>query len=212
MFSYTNRREVTYYIHEVRTKAGGRRYTANRAAEGALPELPAGLEIVENVNGLVSVRTARARVILPLEEQLVQQALKKYGRVTYRAEVKGRYIVIHEPLRNAAEMAERFDPEGFMAELGLNVGKMIRESVGKAAWDDYRRQKKEQVRQELERTMQYWPVLRFRIDDVKRRRFSAERMGYSGEGGWLGLDWDLTLDAACDQYVPLLGTDKLFEV
>ena len=34
MFSYTNRRGVIHYIHEARTKAGGRRYVAKRTIDG----------------------------------------------------------------------------------------------------------------------------------------------------------------------------------
>jgi hypothetical protein len=96
MFSYTNRHGVAYYVHEMRTKAGTRRYVVNRTADGVLADLPAGMEIVENVNGQVSVRAAQARAILPLEERLVQQALTKHGREKYRVEVKGRNIIVHE--------------------------------------------------------------------------------------------------------------------
>ena len=44
MFTCTNRLGVVYYIHETPTKAGSRRYTMNRVADGALAELPAGCE------------------------------------------------------------------------------------------------------------------------------------------------------------------------
>lgn len=55
------------------------------------------------------------------------------------------------------------------------------------------------------------PVLRFRLDKGRRRLFSVERMSYSGDGGWLWLRSDMPLATASKRYVPLLGTDELFE-
>lgn len=211
MFSYANRRGVAYYVHEARTKAGARRYVVKRTAEGALAELPAGLEIGENVNGQVSVRTARPRAILPLEERLVQQALAQHGREKYRVEVKDRYIIVHEPHYSVDEIAEAMDPMRAWGMLGPTLDKVMRDQLGKTAWDDYLRQKKQDVRRKLERAMRYSPVLRFCLDDSSKRLFSVERMCYRGEGGWLWLKDRMPLAAACERYVPLLGTDDLFE-
>ena len=211
MFTYTNRRGVTYYVHEATTKAGARRYAAKRTAEGALADLPAGLEIVENVNGQVSIRAARERAILPLEERLVQQALTQHDRQKYRIEVKGRDITVYQPDSNADALAEMLNLRRPLDALGTALDKMMRAKMGDAAWEQYLRQKKEQVHQGMERTMRYSPVLRLRLDDAERRRFSVERMSYRGEGGWLWLKADMPLTAACDRYVPLLGTDDMFE-
>jgi len=211
MFTYTNRRGVAYYVHEARTKTGVCRYVVKHTAEGALAELPVGMEIVENVNGQVSVRAARPVAVFPLEERLVQQALVKYGREKYRVEVKGRDIVVHEPDFNADDVTESMHPMNAWGILGPTLDKVMRKQLGDAAWEDYLRQKKEQVRLGLERTMRYSPVLRFCLNDASRRLFSVERMGYSGDGGWIWLKGAMPLAAACDHYVPLLGTDELFE-
>ena len=211
MFTYTNRRGVAYYVHEARTKAGARRYVVKRSAEGALAELPAGMEIVENVNGQISVRAARERVILPLEERMVQEALARHGREKYRVEVKARDIVVYEPDFNTDDVAESMHPMNAWGVLGPTLEKVMRKQLGDAAWEDYLRQKNEQVRQGLERAMRYSPVLRFRLDDASGRLFSVERMGYSGDGGWVWLKGPMPLVAACERYMPLLGTDKLFE-
>ena len=213
MFAYTNRRGVAYYVHEARTKTGARRYVVKRTSDGAMAELPPGLEIVENVNGQVSVRAARPRTILPLEESLVEEALVGHGRSTYRAEVKDRYIVIHAPDHDVHKMAELFDPGRAMDEFGFGpaLDKMIREKVGDAAWEEYRRESKARAARDMERRMRYSPVLRFRLDEAEERRFSVERMCYRGEGGWLWLTDGMTLRAACERYVPLLGTDEMFE-
>jgi hypothetical protein len=110
MFAHTNKRGVTYYVHEARMKAGARRYVVGRTANGALADLPACMEIVENVNGQVSGRAARAAAILPLEDRLVQQALAQHDRQKYRIEVKGGDITVYEPDSNADELAEILDP------------------------------------------------------------------------------------------------------
>jgi hypothetical protein len=177
MFTYTNRRGVAYYVHEVRTKPGARRYVVNRTVAGALADLPAGMEIAENVNGQVSVRAARERAILPLEERLVQEALVKHGREKYRVEVKGRDIVVHEPDFDADGVAESMHPMNAWGVLGPTLEKLMRK----------------------------------RLEHATDRLFAVERMTYRGEGGWLWLKGNMPLAAACQEYVPLLGTDELFE-
>jgi hypothetical protein len=137
MFTYTNRRGVIYHVHEARTKAGARRYVVKRSAEGALAELPAGMEIVENVNGQVSVRAARERAILSLEERLVQQALAKHGREKYRVEVKGRDIVVYEPDFNADDVAESIHPMNAWGVLGPTLEKVMRKQLGDTAREEY---------------------------------------------------------------------------
>lgn len=211
MFSYANRRGVTYYVHEARTKAGARRYVVKRTPEGALPELPAGLEVVENVNGQVFVRAARPRAIQPLEERLVEQALARHGRQKYRVQVKDRYITVYEPDYSVDEVAEAMDPVRAWDVLGPRLDKVMRKQLGDAAWEDRLRRDKQDVRRKLERAMRYSPVLRFGLDDPGARLFSVERMCFRGEGGWLWLVGHVPLAAACEQYVPLLGTDDLFE-
>ena len=60
MFTYVNKRGVAYYVHEMQTKAGTHRFVVRRMSEGALAELPDGMEIVENVNGQALARAGAA--------------------------------------------------------------------------------------------------------------------------------------------------------
>ncbi len=211
MFSHTNRRGVTYYIHEIRTKTGKRRYTVKRDAEGARAKVPEGFEVVENVNGQVSIRTPRPRLILPTEEQRVQAALRKHDRQRYRIGIKGRYITIHEPNHDIGKIADILSPVRESGIFGPGLDKLMIEKMGDAAWEEYLRQRREKTLGELEQTTRYSPVLRFRFKGAKRRRFSVERMCYRGEGGWLPLRFNMTLAAACERYVPLLGTEAMFD-
>jgi len=219
IFCHTNRLGVTYYVHETRTKAGARRHVIKPVAEGALAAVPEGMEVVENIHGQVSVRAVRERIILPLEEAMVQQALVTHGREKYRVETKGKDITIYDPNNDVDEgmdLFDRYNRPGF--GFGVAVDKAMRERVGDAAWENYRRQeeknynrKREEYRQYLERRMQYSPIFRLCLSDAKRRRFVPERMSYRGMGGWKRINDSMPLSAACDRYIPLLGTDKIFE-
>ncbi len=212
VFTYTNRRGVVYYVHETRTRRGVLRYLAKRSVQGALRELPAGLEVVESVNGQVSVRAARVRDILPLEESQVQQALETHERRHYRVEIKGRHIIIHEPLSDPDKMASVLSPfRSSMRDPDSAIARKLRETIGEAAWDRMIEAQQERIAGYVQEQMRFAPVLRFCLVEPKGRRFRVERMCYRGEGGWLGLAYGLTLAAACDRYVPLLGTEQMFE-
>ena len=63
----------------------------------------------------------------------------------------------------------------------------------------------------LDNNALYEPVLRFELEDEKARIFSAERMTYSGKGGWLYLDSD-HLETPVSRLIPLLDTDDFFEL
>jgi len=55
--SYTNRKGQVYYLHAGKTKIGKRRYfVVKTIGDGVLAEVPAGFEIVESINAVVSVR------------------------------------------------------------------------------------------------------------------------------------------------------------
>ena len=59
----SNREGVVCYLHRAAGRGGKVRYTLKRSPNGALPELPHGYEVVENVNGQASVRRTRPRLI-----------------------------------------------------------------------------------------------------------------------------------------------------
>ena len=47
MFSYVNRKNITYYLHMRRTAAGKTVYVMTRSSTDALETVPPGMEIVE---------------------------------------------------------------------------------------------------------------------------------------------------------------------
>lgn len=208
-FTYTNWRGVPYYVHAAKTKHGRTRYMAKRSPDGALRDLPDGYEIAENVNGQVSVRKAKPRHILPLEEQLAEWMLKSYGRGEYRVEIKGRHIVIHEPNSDVDEIVEMMhSPDGMLDAL---LGNAIDNKFGPGAWQELRRRRMADTREQMQKNMRYSPVLRLCLEEPTKRLYGVERMCYIGDEGWLWLAGDLPLPEALERYVPLLGTEELFE-
>lgn len=231
---YTNRKGDTYYLHAATRRGGGRAYVLKRSSEGGLPALPPGFEIVENVNGLASVRRARERIISDREEALVRAALvKRLAR--YRYEIKDATITIFEPDTDADELAELLGHNPFETlplGHGAEVERRLRGQMGDSAVNDYLRQRREKLRARAEPMMHYGPVMRFRLadrgsrlDKTKSRLakckpglaagaprlFEVARMTYRGKGGWWTLD-HLPLVAAVKKYVRHLGRESFFEL
>lgn len=99
--AYTNRMGDTYYLHEGKTKTGKPRYFfAKTIREGAITEMPAGFEVTESVNAVVSVRRKRkGEAQVPgADLEIVRAAVKRHphlGDCVVRAD--GNAIVIYEP-------------------------------------------------------------------------------------------------------------------
>lgn len=101
-FAYTNRRGRTYYLHAGTTKTGKPRYfVAKTIGTGALTALPAGFEIVESINGVVSVRRVDPGVpTIPAPHlDLVRSELARHPHLgLHRADLVKGEIVVFEPI------------------------------------------------------------------------------------------------------------------
>jgi hypothetical protein len=209
MLSYVNRRNVTYYPHQRKTRGGRTVYVMTRSSQGALEQLPPGMEIVENVNAQVSIRTSRTRNIAAEEEALVLKALAKFKLEHYRLEIKDREIIVCEPrydceaTLNAMHDCLGSDP---IIEMALQKARSV---VGDERVDEYLNQRREEARAAMQRDQDYEPVLKFTVSRQPGRRFIVERMKYSGEGGWLFVDV-VTLEEAVNKYLPTLGKESFF--
>lgn len=74
--AYTSRHGTVYYLCATSTKTGKTRYVMARQPVGQpLDAVPAGHEIVENINGTVSVRQRVPPLLTEAECQAVQGAL-----------------------------------------------------------------------------------------------------------------------------------------
>jgi uncharacterized protein (DUF1778 family) len=211
MLSYVNRKLVTYYLHE-RTARGGRTvYVMTRSSDGALEQLPPGMEIVENVNAQVSIRIRRPRNITAEEEALVRKALTKLNLNDYRLEIKDREIIVCEPrCHNEAAidaMHNCFHSDPIIAM----AWQKAREVVGDQRVDEYLQQQREEALAALNRDQDYEPVLKLTLSRQPGRCFTMERMKYTGEGGWRFVNV-VTLEEAVCKYLPTLGKESFFEM
>jgi len=125
--TYTNRHGEPYYLHEGRTKTGKAKYVVAKAVgNGALGAMPAGFEITESINGVVSVRKADAacRQVPASDLETVRAEIARHLR-RYVVDTRDGEIFIHEP-------EGHYDPEGIRqmaAELAVSVERMRQASM-----------------------------------------------------------------------------------
>src|SRR3989304_1657917 len=96
--TYTNRKGFTYFLNKGVTKTGKPRYYfAREQKDEPVEEIPAGYEIEESVNAIVSLVKARPQLIRPEESASVDAALKKHPKAkNYRLAIKNDQIMIYE--------------------------------------------------------------------------------------------------------------------
>jgi hypothetical protein len=190
--TYTNRKGVTYTLCCIKTKRGNIRYIFTREPKGEpVDTVPEGWEIRESVNGIVSLAKKRPQRIQPDELAAVRAALQRHPHSEdYRAAIKDDTIVVYERLGPSAD------------DLVDALGSWLPADRIRSAHAD------------LAQDARYEPVMRFTLLDEETRHFTAERMTYSGHGGWHDL---FTIDAApidqlARQLVPTLDTDAFFDL
>jgi hypothetical protein len=188
--AYTNRKGVAFYLCQGVTKTGKTRYYFTRQQKGEpVKQIPAGYVIRESVNGVVSLAKSEPESIAPREIAVVEQEVRRHPQAgNYRVSVK----------RNMIEVYERVGPDA--DELIRIFDKM---GLGSRAHD--------QIKSDVEQHSQFAPVLRFVLRDAKGRRFTVERMGYAGRGGWLDVYASGKIEPLALRWIPKLGTTALFE-
>ena len=190
--SYTNRKNRTYYLCQGTTKKGRiRYYFAREPSEKCLEEVPAGYEIVESVNGVVSIRKLRPQVISDLEVQTVKAVLRDHSDLRgYRVDVREKAIVIYESSAGGIDdVAERI--------FGLRIPDSMRD----------------EIRETETLHAHYSPVMRFVLVDEEDRLFSAERMCHRGSiDGWLSLHNEGRIHDLAETYICHLGKDSFYDL
>jgi len=214
-FSHTNRKGRTFYLHATRTKTDRLRYIPKLTPAGALETVPDGYEVVENVNGRVSVRKARPREILLFEEQLVLAALERLELSDYRLEVRGRQLWVFEPITDCDAVVDALigpwtsgEGDGLMQMLG----EQMRRKFGDDLYKQFLEHQAAKLKESAEANQRYEPVLRFVLRDAKSRTFEVERMSYlADENRWHPLDAG-PLARLAEQYLPHLGEDSFYDL
>ena len=188
--AYTNRKGRTFYLHGGRTKTGKQRYfMAKTVREGALSEMPDGYEFTESINAVVSVRRIESgRTLIHDEDvEVVRKEIARHKHLAgYRVDARGSAIIVYEPLgglgTNFFDETERL--------FGDTRNRLAREAL------------------DLKR-VRYEPV--FRFERSPDGSYSASRMSYRGEGGWMPLNLG-RLSELTKSYIRNLGTGQFFEL
>jgi hypothetical protein len=191
--TYTNRKGYTYYLCRGVTKTGKPRYYFAREIKGEpVEEIPAGYEISESVNGIVSLVKARPAQIRPEEIEAVEGAIGRHPKPNnYRVNVKPDRIEIYERVGpDANDLVDALAQEGLL-RAGLTG----------------------RIQTEIEQHGQFTPVLRFILIDAERRDFGVQRMCYLGSiDDWIDIGVTGTADELARRLIPRLGTDRFFDL
>jgi hypothetical protein len=191
--TYTNRKGFTYFLNKGATKTGKPRYYfAREQKDEPVKEIPAGYEIEESVNAIVSLVKARPQLIRPEESASVDAALKKHPKAkNYRVAIKTDQIMIYEGIDGGMDSLRII-----LGQAGLNIEKV-----------------EERLQEELDRYTQFTPVMRFILDNHETREYHAERWCYSGSiDDWIYAGHSGKINSLAKKLIPALGTDAFYEL
>lgn len=188
VFTYVNRMGVRFYLHGGTTKTGKPRYFfARTVRDGALAEMPEGLEVVESINGVVSVRKKKpGDVPVPPEDvKLVEAALARHPHLRwYKVQAAQGAIVVFEPQTRLDELRSMSDHFVFPRQLERYIEERMRKS-------------------------RYAPVMKF---EREADHYVVFRMTYRGHGGWSYPLDSGTLTKLIKKVVAKVGTEKFFDL
>ena len=190
--TYTSRKGRTYYLCQGVTKKGKPRYYFARGPKDKpVEEIPAGYEVRESVNGIVSLGKRRSVQILPDERAAVEAEIERHPKArNYRVDVKGERIVVYERIGDAEEVLSGLSGLGGVSPVRL-----------------------EAVRELLDQRAQFTQVMRFTLLDKEKRTFYTERWCYLGSiDDWIDIGPSGSVHLLAQRFIPLLGTDALFEM
>jgi len=191
--TYTNRKGVTFYLGRGVTKTGKPRYFFARDPDKGEPveAIPEGYEIVESVNGVVSLAKVRPALTRSEELALVQAAVARHPKSgNYRVDVKGERIVVYE--------REGADPDLVARDLAGSLDLTFAVLAAR-------------MRETFDQSARFTPVLRFILADEAKRTFYVERWCYLGSiDDWVNIGAVGQLGRLVKQTVPKLGSDAFF--
>ena len=194
--TYTNRKRVTYYLCQGRTKTGKVRYYFAREPQSVpVNKIPEGYTIRESVNGIVSLAKIQPALLLEEELRTVQAALQAHPDARhYRVDAKADQITVYEHVGpDLADLTAQF-----AAELGL-PDTLIPTAV-------------QRMQERESDSGQFTPIMRFILTDKEARLFKAQRMRFSGTEHWINIGYNKPLRELAAALIPTLGTDEFFEL
>ena len=190
--TYTNRKDVTYYLCQGVTKTGKPRYFFARAIKDkAVEQIPDGYSILESVNGIVSLSKTQASQLSEDEINGVKAAVARHPNSRkYRINVRPTRIEIYESM--APDVATIL--AGLAGVTSISAGTVS------------------QLSADLERHAQFTPVLRFTLLNTEQRTFVAERMCYLGSIDDFIYIGSAPLEPMAPDAIATLGTEEFFSM
>ena len=176
----------TYFVRQSLTKTGKVRYVCTAtASDNDLEALPEGMEFHESATGIVSVRK---KLVSKITDKEYQYVLKTASRLAKRrgikVELKKASMVIYEVVKPEL-------PFFLKVAVDADPKAMLPEDLVKPI---------------------ITPSLRVTLVDDKARRFTIERISYSGtDESWLCLE-NGDLKTLITRYAPHIGKDSFFEL
>lgn len=199
---YTSRSGISWFLHQGATKTGKPKYyVAKSIGPGAIAAMPAGFELSESVNGVVSVRrvNSRPKPVDDADVELVLSEVARHPHLRHHRVAAGRAeIVIHEPI-------------GALTDSGIQ---RLTSMFG------HLRSLPESHLSEIRGRARYTPVLKFVAETAvggpggpsERRSYSVRRMTYRGDEGWSYPLADGPLRNLVEDFVWRIGTDRFFDL
>ena len=188
---YKNRKGKTYYLHVGKTKTGKPKYFFSMKKDGELVDaIPKGYEIYEHpANAQVFLRKKLPQVITDLEKRIVKRELENAPSSRwYLSDIKGKEIIIYESNQNVDNLKEIF---GSFAN--FNDSLFVDEALGIS--------------------VDYAPIMKFILEDEKKRTFIANRYCYLGSiDDWIFLGGPGPLKEIAKDNIKHLGKESLFEI
>ena len=188
---YKTRKGKIYYLHVGKTKTGKPRYYFSMKRDGELvDEIPEGYEIYEHpANGQVFLRKKLPRLITDIEKHIVEKELKNADTSKrYLVDIKEKDITIFESDQDIGRWKEIFGPKAHLNDPSF--------------MDDI-----------LAFEVDYSPIMRFVLQDEKKRTFIAERYCFLGSiDDWIYIGGPGPLKEIAKEYVRHLGQESFFEL
>ena len=185
---YTNRKRITYYLHEDNTKTGDLRYFFSAKNEGNLVDtLPEGYEIYEHPYSRVFLRPIRPQIITENERDVVNKhvnALTPSRR--YIVDIWGNDITVFQSQEDIDVLKEVFrkgTPEGLSLAEAINL------------------------------MLSFAPALQFTLENEENRLFIVKRFCLPGAvDEWRHIAGPDSLENLVSEYVEYLGTESFHEL
>jgi len=194
---YKNRRGKIYYLHVGKTKTGKPKYYFSKKRDGELvDEIPYGYEIYEHPGtGGVFLRKKLPQLITNIEKDAIEKELKKKeGSRRYLFDIKGKVITIWESNQDIEVLRDLFRD---VRPTSLNG-----RSDNVSAIEDM-----------INIAATYSPVMKFTIEDEKKRTFIAERYCFLGSiDDWIYIGEPDSLKNLVEKYLKHLDEDSFFDL